>query len=580
MAPHGPHLPSELDTVSPFCGGNRRQICLASQTMDSSSSPSPSTKYSDKLRPDIPQDGYHDVPKDWKFWCIIFSLSASTLLTSVDLTSIGAALPTIVRDLKGQQFIWVGSAYSLGSTAIVPLCGGLAQIIGRRPIMLSALFFFSLGSTLCGTASGMRMLIAGRAVQGLGAGAITSSVQIVLSDLVTLRERGAFSGCLALAWAVGGGVGPVIGGSLAENGKWYASVYINLPICAFNMTMVILFLRLKTPPATLREKLRKMDIIGNILVIVSTTSIVIALTWGGVLYPWSSTHVISPLVFGLIYFCKPPVAPILHRMSWTAASGYLQEFIMVVLLVTLSYWYAVFFEACQDRSPARAGVDLFGLSYSTSLIALVTGIAVRKTGKYVILTYTGWVLTIVGAGLLTTLSVNSSLAKSVGFQLVVGAGLGVIFVVCLFPVLASTPVTQTAPAMALFVFSRNFGSIWGVTAGGAILQNELKKKLPAAFLAQFPQGVEIAFATIPIIPSLGQPLKDQVRDTFADALKVVWQVVLGIAIAGFLCSLGMRQLELHTEIDEDWGRQDLPVGQSVLESGNQPASKMQDQYDP
>jgi len=99
--------------------------------------------------------------------------------------------------------------------------------------------------------------------------------------------------------------------------------------------------------------------------------------------------------------------------------------------------------------------------------------------------------------------------------------------------------------------------IWGVTTGGAIIQNELKNKLPASFLTQFPQGVEIAFETIPIIPSLNQPLKDGVRDTFGIALKVVWQVVLGISIVGMLCSIGMKQLDLHTEIDEDWGREDL-----------------------
>ncbi|KAI9510085.1 major facilitator superfamily domain-containing protein [Russula earlei] len=527
------------------------------------SSTTPSTS-EDKSTPSLSPQG---VPKDWKFWCIIFSLALSVLLTAVEFTGIGAALPTIIRDLKGQQFIWVGSAYALGSTALVPLCGGLTQIIGRRPIMLSALLLFALGSTISGAASSMNMLIGGRAVQGLGAGAITSSVQIMLSDLVTLRERGTFSGLMALSWAVGGGVGPVIGGSLAQNGKWRWLFYLNLPICAFNATLVMLFLRLKTPPATLKEKLEKMDIIGNVLVTGSTTSVVIGLTWGGITYPWSSAHVLSPLVIGLvglcvfiiyeINLCKPPVVPIVLRLNWTAASGYLQNFVMAVVLATLSYWYAVFFEACKDKSPSGAGVDLFGLSYSISLIAVVAGVAVKKTGKYVIPTFVGWVLTVVGAGLLTTLRANSTLAKSVGFQLVIGGGVGIIYVVTLFPILASIPITQTAPAMALYVFSRNFGYIWGVTAGGAILQNELKRKLPASFLAQFPQGVEIAFATIPVIPNLGEPLKDQVRNTFGEALKVVWQVTLGIALAGFLCSLGMRQLQLHTTIDEDWGRKDL-----------------------
>lgn len=106
---------------------------------------------------------------------------------------------------------------------------------------------------------------------------------------------------------------------------------------------------------------------------------------------------------------------------------------------------------------------------------------------------------------------------------------------------------------------RPAAQIWGVTVGGAILQNELKNKLPASFLAQFPQGVELAFATIPAIPTLEQPLKDEVRETFGEALKVVWQVVLGIAGAGFVSSLGMRQLQLHTNIDQDWGREDIPI---------------------
>jgi MFS family permease len=435
--------------------------------------------------------------------------------------------------------------------------------------MLSALSLFALGSTICGAASTMNMLIAGRGIQGLGAGAITSSMQIILSDLVTLRERGTFSGLMALSWTIGGGVGPVIGGSLAQGGKWRWLFYLNPPICAFNAIMVLLFLRLKTPPATLREKLSKMDMIGNFLVTVSPTSVVTGLTWGGVQYPWLSGHVLSPLVIGLIglvvfiiyeiYFCKPPVVPIVLRMDWTGASGYIQSFLIAMVLATLSYWFPIFFEACKDKSPSIAGVDIFGLSYSISLIAIMAGIAVKKTGNYSIPIYSGWMLTIIGAGLLTTLRADSSLAKSVGFQIVIGGGVGIVYVATLFPILASLPVTQSAPAMALYVFSRNFGYIWGVTAGGAIIQNELKRNLPASFLTQFPQGVEIAFETIPVIPSLEQPLKDAVRNAFGTTLKVIWQLVLGVAMAGSLCSIGMKQLQLHTKIDKDWGRDESAV---------------------
>ena len=119
----------------------------------------------------------------------------------------------------------------------------------------------------------------------------------------------------------------------------------------------------------------------------------------------------------------------------------------------------MFFEACKVKSPTEAGVDMFGLSLSFSLVALATGIVVKKTGKYVLLIFIGWLLMVVGAGLLTTLHANSSLSKSVAFQSITGGGVGMAYVVLVFPILAPVPVTQTAPAMTLYVFSRNFGYV-------------------------------------------------------------------------------------------------------------------------
>ncbi|KAH9962017.1 hypothetical protein BGW80DRAFT_1255739 [Lactifluus volemus] len=409
----------------------------------------------------VDADIHCGVKKDWKFWCIVFSLTISVLLTAVEFTAIGAALPTIVLELKGEQFIWVGSAYTLGSAALVPLYGGLAQIIGRRPIMLTALVLFALGSTICGAASNMNMLIAGR---GLGAGAIASLVQIIFSDLsrfgawhihrphssMSLIPAALGQSAVALVQSL-----VVIGSARTmEMDILSQPTYMRLQ-CYFDLTLM----RLKTPPATLREKLYKMDIIPC----------------PGSLGCWFGRN--DPLVIYELYLCAPPVVPILLRVGWTGVSGYLQTFIVSMVLASLSYWYPVFFEACKEDLPPRL--------------------------------------------------------------LPIGGGVGIVYAISLFPILASIPVTQTAPAMALVVFSRNFG--------------------------YFPQGVEIAFATIPVIPTMSSPLKDVVRDTFGDALRVVWQAVLGMSIAGFLFSLGMRQLELHTVIDEDWGRRDSDVERPDLE---------------
>ncbi|KAI0259685.1 iron permease [Gloeopeniophorella convolvens] len=506
-------------------------------------------------------------PKDWRFWCIIASLALAVLLTAIEFTSIGAALPTIVKDLTGEQFIWVGSAYTLGSTALLPLCGGLAQIFGRRPIMLGAVFLFALGSAVCGAASSMNMLIAGRTVQGIGSGCITAAVEIIISDLATLRERGTYTGLMALTWAIGGGVGPVIGGVMAHAGLWRWLFYLNLPICAVTALSITCFLRLRMPSTPLREKLGRIDWIGNLLIVSSTTAIVIALTWGGVRYPWDSARVLVPLALGLsglgvfliyeLFFCKAPIIPIVLRTGLTGSSGYLQHFLVSTILTSLSYWFPVFFEACKVENATKAGVDLFGLSYGISLAAVFAGIFVEKTGKYRGISYVGWILMVVGAGLLTTLRVDTNLAQSIGYQVVIGAGVGFIYVVSVFPILASVSVTQTAPALAFYVFTGNFAFVWGVTVGGSVLQNELKRKLPESIVSQFPQGVEIAYSIIPIISSLDEQLRNLVANAFADSLRVVWQVLLGIAAAGLLASLVMKGLPLHNYIDEEWSREDL-----------------------
>lgn len=114
------------------------------------------------------------------------------------------------------------------------------------------------------------------------------------------------------------------------------------------------------------------------------------------------------------------------------------------------------------------------------------------------------------------------------------------------------PVTANASALAFFMFLRNFAQVWGVTIGGTVLQNQLQKRLPADFVAQFPQGTGIAYATIPLINSLPEPLKTEVRVAFAQSLKVVWEVMVGIAGAGLISSLFMKGLPLHTSTDRSW----------------------------
>nr|GAT49975.1 iron permease [Mycena chlorophos] len=504
--------------------------------------------------------------RDWRFWCIIMSLAICILLTAIEFSSVGTALPVITEDLHGSDFIWVGAAYNLGSTSLLPFCGGLAQILGRRTVMLGAIGLFSIGSALCGSAVNINFLIIGRAVQGLGSGGITALIQIIIGDLVPLQDRGLFNGIMALAFGLGGGCGPVIGGAFAQSGQWRWLFFMNLPLAAIAATLVGTFLKLKTPPGALRDKLKRLDWFGNLLVVGSTTSMVIALTWAGTQFAWLSVQVVVPLVAGfvglgafLVYealFPAFPIVPISLMDSTTAVSGYLQNFANAVILSATSFWLPLFFQACKDASPVAAGVDLFGMTFTLGPVAVLGGLVVQKTSRYRQPMWVGWIAVLAGTILLSRLNENSARGTAYAFQIILGIGLGTIYVSSYFPVLAPILIEQNAPALAFFVFLRNFALIWGVTIGGSILQNKLSSGLPSDFVQQFPGGTQIAFGVIPLIPTLQNPLRDEVRHAFASAFRTMWTVMAGVAAFGIISSLGMKRLPLHTSVDARWGRED------------------------
>ncbi|KAF8587989.1 iron permease [Ramaria rubella] len=507
-----------------------------------------------------------EIPRrDFSFWLIFLSIAMSLFIAALELSAVSTALPVIVSDLQGSQFVWVGSAYALSATAFLPMSGGLSQVFGRRPVMLGSLLTFAIGSALCGAATDMNFLIAGRTVQGLGGGGLASLTQIILSDLVPLRERGMFNGLIGIAWAVASGIGPVIGGAFSQSGEWRWLFYLNIPVCGIVAILVFFFLRLRTPTGAFKDKMARMDWIGNLLVVASTSACMIGLTWGGIQFAWISAHVLVPLILGivgLVFFmyyeikvAEHPIVPFSILSSATGISGYLQTFIMPIVLLAVLFldYLPVYFQACKAASPIASGVDLFGIAFSLAPMGTLSGISVAKSHQYRPQLWLAWGLIILGTGLLSTLRVDSSRGMIIGFQIIAGSGLGIVGTTSYFPVLAPLPVSANAKALAFFTFCRNFAQIWGITVGGALLQNELKHRLPPGFISAFPEGTAIAYAAIPSIPALEQPLRDEVRQAFAESLRVVWTALIGVGGLGLIVSLGMKRLPLHTDMDKDWG---------------------------
>jgi len=178
-----------------------------------------------------------------------------------------------------------------------------------------------------------------------------------------------------------------------------------------------------------------------------------------------------------------------------------------------------------------------------------------------------WSCLLLGTGLLSTVTADTNRAAPLAYSFIAGVGLGVLMPSTFYPVLAPIPVSLNASALSFFMFVRLFAQVWGVTIGGAILQNELSSKLPAAFLSQFPAGTAIAYSIIPEIAGLQEPLRHEVAVAFADSLKVFWQVLIGVSALGFISSLFMKALPLQTATDKEWGFRENAAAGTELENG-------------
>ncbi|EJD49574.1 MFS multidrug transporter [Auricularia subglabra TFB-10046 SS5] len=498
------------------------------------------------------------------FWLVFLALCVSLFQVAFELVGIGIALPTIAQALHADDFVWVGSAYALSATASLPMIGGFAQAFGRRPVMLASVVIFAIGSAICGASQNMNMLIAGRVIQGFGGGGLVSVPTIILSDLVSLRERGAFNGLLGLTWSMALCVAPVSVGSLAEHGKWRWFFYLNVPISGLTFGLVYVFLRLKTPQGSLGAKLAQMDWVGNILITASSTSVCIALTWAGIQFPWDSVKVLAPLIIGLIgmavfvvydaMVAKIPVVPFGLLSKPTSLVGYTANFVTSFLVLAIAYYFPVFLQACKGASPIRAGgVDWLGFSLVLGPVGIIGGVIVAKVNKYRPVLWAGYVLMCVGIGCWTMLDESSTMSAIVPLEVVTAAGSGILYTTGYFPVLAPQPISYNARALAFIAFVRSFAQIWGITIGGTVLQNQLLHLLPEEFAFRFPGGVQIAYAAIPLVGRLEQPLKDQVRKAFSDSLRVLWFVLLGVSLLGAAISLLMKEVPMHTYTDEDFG---------------------------
>lgn len=461
----------------------------------------------------------------------------------------------------------LADTWLLFRTSLQPLYGQLSNVFGRRWPTILATAAFTLGSGICGGANSIGMLIAGRTVQGIGAGGINVLIEIIVCDLVPLRQRGQYLAMMFGLVALGTALGPFFGGLIVQYSTWRWVFYLNLPVGGIALLLLIRFLHVKyKKEPTLAKSLNKIDWIGNSFFIASISAILIALSWAGAIYPWNSVRVLVPLILGILglaaflileKFVAEPMIPLRLLSNRTSLIAYILTFFHSVVAMWALYFLPVYFQGVRRYSSGYAGVALLPTILILIPTAAAGGSIMSKTGRYRPIHHIGYALITVGFGLFTLLNEDSSTGNWVCFQIVNSAGAGLIIPTLLPAVLASLTDADTALATATWAFLRSFGLTWGTAIPAAIFNNRVEeiaaRIVDPSVRHDVIGGRAYEHAVRVYVNALHPETRSQFIAVLVDGLKRTWQVSIAFSALGFLLVVFQKEVPLRDKLDTEFG---------------------------
>lgn len=403
---------------------------------------------------------------------ILIALMLSTGLVAIDSTIVATAVPSIVRDVGGfESFPWLFSAYLLAQAVSVPIYGKLSDMVGRKPIILAGIGLFLLGSILCGIAWSMPALIAFRALQGLGAGAVLPVSITIAGDIYSIEERAKVQGYLASVWAVSSVVGPSLGGIFSSLGIWRGIFLVNVPLCLLAGWML-----LRTLHENVERAKHRVDYAGAALLAGSLSLLILGALQGGQAWEWNSPVGIGVFAVGavlLVLFllverqAAEPVLPtwvVSRRLLGTTA---LVSFGVGAVMIGLTSYVPTFLEGALSTSPLVAGLALAALTLGWPISASQAGRLYLRIG-FKPTALIGIAVTVAGLLVLALTSATPNVMLIAISCFVVGLGLGLVATPTLIAAQSSVEWNERGVVTSTNMFARSIGSALGVAVFGAI----------------------------------------------------------------------------------------------------------------
>jgi EmrB/QacA subfamily drug resistance transporter len=406
---------------------------------------------------------------------IVAGILLAMLLAALDQTIVATALPTISDSLGDiDNLSWVVTAYLLSTTAATPLYGKLSDIHGRRTMMLIGIGVFMFGSIICALAPTMWALIIGRAVQGLGGGGLIPLAQAVIGDVAPPRERARYQAMTAIVFMAATVGGPVVGGLITEYLHWSLIFWINVPLGAIAFAMTHDVLR-RLPR---HERAHALDVLGAALMVGAATTLMLAVTWGGHRYPWSSPVIIGLILCSLLLWilfslrqisALEPFIPltVLRDSVVRSASG--AAFFANGTTVALTIFVVLYFQLALGFSASRSGIAIIALQGGATFMAMMAGRVMGRVVHYKRLPLVSLAVGVAALLLLAAYPTEMPSALVIALVTLVGCGIGPAFPTAIVVIQNAVPLHQLGIASGLVSFSRSLGGSLIVTVFSAIV---------------------------------------------------------------------------------------------------------------
>ncbi|KAF2259788.1 MFS general substrate transporter [Lojkania enalia] len=486
---------------------------------------------------------------------IMVALLLSMFLVALDMTIVATAIPRITDDFNRlDQVGWYGSGFFLTVATFQASWGKAYKYFPLKIAFFTSVIIFEVGSLICALAKDSPMLIVGRAIQGVGGAGIIGGCYVIIAFIVPLQKAPSYIGLLGAVFSLASVAGPLLGGVFTDKVSWRWCFYINLPIGGLALFLLAIFFHTpaaaKPAPATWVEVFLQMDPLGIVLILASLVCYMLALEWAGVHKGWSSADVVGTLVGWIVLtICfvisqlyqgeRSMIVPaqLKRRLVW---SGSFFIFFLNAANFLMIYYLPIYFQAIQGASPSSSGVRNLPYILASSLCTVAQGHLIRLFPHPHPFMVGGAVVFTVGAGLLYTLDIGSSTGKYVGYQILVGAGIGTAIQVPVISAQAKTPPADLSTATSIILFFQLISGALSVSAAQAIFTNRLIASIPKYMADIDPHSLIQLGATNLRQHFAGSQLLG-VLHAYMDGLRASWALGIGLAgIAVLACALFPR----------------------------------------